>query len=148
MTKLVRTMAKDLAAIGHRPAAQVVFAGLAMAFILYAIPSHAQRRNEARPSEARQSEEWVLLGSQEVDRTRNRERIDLRTSRGRVKSVRLIAKRGELALSQIRVTYVDGRVHTESRTITMNPNDRTRPIDSTGNEAFVDEVELTIRAAR
>jgi hypothetical protein len=143
MKRRATRLAKAVAGIDGRAAGRFLLVGLVICHILTVAPSHAQRR-----SEARQSEDWVLLGSQEVDRTRNRERIDVRSARGRVKAVRLIAKGNELELSQIKVTYADGRVHNESRSINMNPNDRTRPIETGGTETFIDEIELVIQPAR
>jgi hypothetical protein len=103
----------------------------------------------AHPAQAqRASEDWVLLGTAEVDRTRSRELIDLRSARGQVKAVRLVAKRNGAELIRVSVTYSGGQVHDEARRINMNPNDRTRAIDQLNEGRFVDQVELGLQPAR
>mgnify|MGYP001271766333 CR=1 FL=1 len=132
-------LAARLAGVGRRAPVLAVLAGLTASQWPSATASYAQRRTERR-----QTEEWVLLSSREIDRKGSQETIDVRAARGQVKAVRLIARRNALELTQIKVTYGDGRVHDENRNINLNPNDRTRPIESGGTEHFVDAIELAV----
>lgn len=115
-----------------------VVAGLA-SVVLMAAPVQAQRGG---------AEDWVLLGTHEVDRSRRDARIDLRGARGQVKAVRLVAKREGVELNRVSVTYADGSTHDEQRAINMNPNDRTRAIDQRPSDRFVDEVTLVVQPVR
>lgn len=133
---------------GPSVAALALFAALTVILWGTVAPVEAQRRSESRSVAARVTQDWVLLASREVDRTQGRDRIDLRAAPGSIKAVRLIAKRNEIELTQVLIRYADGRVHDENRTIAMNPNDRTRPMDEGRGEAFADEIELVLRPVR
>ena len=69
--------------------------------------SEAQRGSDTRSNQVRKGDEWVLLASQKVDRTQKSDRIDVRTARGRVKAVRLIARENGIDLSLVKITYAD-----------------------------------------
>jgi len=86
----------------------------------------------------------VLLGSGTVDASKDRGTIDLSKSSGKVKGIRIIARRGDIVLSRVQVIYSDGTVHNEDRTITMYEGERTRPINPSSDQRFVDQINLAI----
>jgi hypothetical protein len=91
---------------------------------------------------------WVLLGSQSVDASKDRDTIDLSKSNGKIRAVRINSKDGDIVLSRVQVMYGNGSVHNEDRKIVLNEGERTRPIDVNPEDRFVDQVNLTISPSK
>ena len=91
---------------------------------------------------------WVLLGSQGVDTSKENQTIDLSKSSGKVKAIRINSKDGGVVLSRVQVKYGNGTVHNEDRKIVLNEGERTRPIDVNAEDRFVDEINLSIATKR
>ena len=61
--------------------------------------------------------------------SRDTETIDLTTAKGQVQGLRIYAKRRGIEISNVEVTYSDGTVHNERRSINLLEGERTREID-------------------
>jgi len=94
------------------------------------------------------AENLILLGTQTVDASKDRATIDLSKSAGKVRSVRLKSRNGDIVLSRVQVLYNDGAVHNEDRQITLFEGERTRPINPGKDERFVDQVNLNINPSK
>jgi hypothetical protein len=95
---------------------------------------------QACPASAR--DQWVLMGTREVDLTLDQDRIDLTRAGGRFKALRLKARRSPILMSKVVVLYGDGRVHNEERRINLLTGERTRQIDRRAESRFVDLVDI------
>lgn len=93
-------------------------------------------------------EDWVLLGTREVDLTLEKDTIDVTKAKGRFKAVRLEARRAGIELSRVQVVYGSGAVHNEDRQIKLLPGERTRAIDLRGEDRFVDTVSLIYKSEK
>jgi hypothetical protein len=86
---------------------------------------------------------WVLIGTQSVDLSQDRDSIDLTKSVGKFRAVRLNARSGDIALSRVQVLYANGAVHNEERSIELNQGERTRPINSSKEDRFLEQINLS-----
>ncbi|MEQ1647466.1 MAG: DUF2541 domain-containing protein [Hyphomicrobiaceae bacterium] len=92
-----------------------------------------------------QAQDLNLLGSKNVVLSRDTETIDLTTAKGQVQGLRIYAKRRGIEISNVEVTYSDGTVHNERRSINLLEGERTREIDRRNNGKFVDRVTVTFK---
>jgi esterase/lipase superfamily enzyme len=76
-------------------------------------------------------------------------RFDLANTPGRVGAIRLIARKGNVVILRVIVTYANGRVHYEVRDKPINllEGERTREIDPRSDERFLESVEVEIASA-
>lgn len=93
-------------------------------------------------AEAQKGDKWVLMGSREVDLTKGSDSIDVTKAKGRVKAVRLEVSEAPILLSRVQVVYNGAPAHNEDRRINLLEDERTRPINLTADERFVDQVNL------
>jgi hypothetical protein len=91
---------------------------------------------------AQGSGDWVLLGTREVDFVRDVDTIDVSKARGAYNALRLVNKRGDVVINNVEVRYGGGRVHNERRSINLLEGERTRPIDPSTEDRFVDTVTM------
>ncbi|MEM9029235.1 MAG: DUF2541 domain-containing protein [Pseudomonadota bacterium] len=75
-------------------------------------------------------------------------RVDLSSTPGAVRGLRLRSRRGKLRIRNIRIVYADGNVFTEKRTIELDEGSRTRVIDPQSDDRFVDKLELSLSPRR
>ncbi|MEL6299749.1 MAG: DUF2541 domain-containing protein [Pseudomonadota bacterium] len=113
-----------------------VLAAAALALVAAAAPADAQRRGER----------LYILKEVQVDPAERQIEIDMRDTRGAVRALRVRAKRGAIRLSNVRVSYADGSAHDETRNIDLLSGERTRPMDVTRTNRFVDTVTLFVDA--
>ena len=89
---------------------------------------------------------WVLLGAFDVTPGAASDKLDLATTQGRSKAVRLVAALGSMTLARVVVRYANGQLHYEDRPpdqlIRLALKDKTLPIDPRDEERFVDAVEV------
>ena len=93
------------------------------------------------------ADRWITLSTRTVDAGASRTSVDLRGAKGAFKAIRVSVKSGSLSLTGIEIRYSDGTVHREPRAIILDQGERTQPIDSRGNDRFVDTVVLRSRIA-
>ena len=93
-------------------------------------------------------EKLVLIGTFPVDVTKEKAVIDLAKSNGKFRGLRLRASDGEITTSRVQVLYGDGSVHNEDRKIVLLDGERTRPIDQSSKDRFVDQVTMTLVPAK
>ena len=117
---------------------RLVMAALAMAAAGFVSAAQAERADG----------NWVLLGSETVDASKDRATIDLTKSAGKVRAVRINAKKGDIVLSRVQVLYSNGAIHNEDRQITLFEGERTRPINSGSDDRFVDQLNLSIAPSK
>lgn len=94
------------------------------------------------------NEKLVLIGTFPVDVSKDREIIDLTKSDGKFRGLRIRAADGEMTTTRVQVLYADGSIHNEDRKIVLLDGERTRPIDPTAKDRFVDQVTLSIVPAK
>ncbi|MBX9925280.1 MAG: DUF2541 family protein [Hyphomicrobiaceae bacterium] len=93
-------------------------------------------------------EKLVLIGTFPVDVTKDKAVIDLAKSNGKFRGLRLRSSDGEITTSRVQVLYGDGSVHNEDRKIVLLDGERTRPIDQSSKDRFVDQVTMTLVPAK
>jgi hypothetical protein len=86
----------------------------------------------------------VKIGSYTVDSSKDRDTIDLSKSSGKYRALRIVAKDGDITLSRVQVLYGNGAVHNEDRKIVLNQGERTKEINPTSEDRFVDQLTLSI----
>lgn len=116
---------------------RLVLAALALATAGIAATAQAQQKAGDR---------WVRLSTSDVNLARGFHPIDLRTSTGSFKAVRLELKRGDMLISNVEVKYSNNTAHQEQRRINLLEGERTRWIDP-GTERFLDQVNVTYQSA-
>ena len=93
-------------------------------------------------AEAQRGDKWVLLGTREVDLSKGSDAIDVSKAKGRVKAIRLEAKDQAIVMSRVQVVYNNSTIYNEDRRINLLDGERTRPINLTADERFVDQINL------
>lgn len=91
-------------------------------------------------------DQWVLVGSKDVDLAKSADGVDVSQARGAFKAIRVEVKRQGVDLSLVRVLYSDGTAHDESRTIHLLKGERSKPIGQSPTDRFLDRVDLTFKA--
>ncbi len=119
-------------------ATRAFFAVLGLAATLM----HVSATTSAHAQIAR-SDRWVLLKTHALDITNGNADIDLTTTKGAYKAVRLRALRHRVVLSQVDVFYSNDDSHIEKRRINLKRKLRSRPIGLSRKERFLDGVSLT-----
>jgi hypothetical protein len=98
---------------------------------------------------AQAQDQWVLLGKKDVATNgRDSEAIDVSTAKGSYKAIRLVTKDTYIEINNVEVLYSGAPTHNERRTMSMNPNDRTRPINPTDTGRFVERVSVAFKPSR
>lgn len=96
----------------------------------------------ALPNVAQAQENWVLLKSKPVSPTGEKESIDLRDVKGAYRGIRIVAKGRGLEISNVDVAYDQGPTHSEKRSINLLAGERTRAINPTRADQFLDSVTI------
>jgi hypothetical protein len=98
---------------------------------------------------AQAQDQWVLLGKKEVTTNgRDNDAIDVSTAKGSYKAIRLVTKDTYIEINNVEVLYSGAPTHNEKRTMSMNPNDRTRPINPTDTGRFVERVGIAFKPSK
>ncbi|MEO0729124.1 MAG: DUF2541 domain-containing protein [Pseudomonadota bacterium] len=100
----------------------------------------------ATPSAA-QRERLYTVEDTLIDPSRLTATIDVSGMPGAVRALRVRTPSGALLLSNVRVHYSDGSVFDERRRINLLRGERTRPIDPSREDRFVDKLTLEIDPA-
>lgn len=79
-----------------------------------------------------------------IDPSKSEVAVDVSDARGAVRGLRVRTPRGALLLSNVRVVYNDGETFDERRRINLLRGERTRVINATRDDRFVDELILSI----
>jgi hypothetical protein len=79
-----------------------------------------------------------------VDPSQSEIAIDMTDARGAVRGLRVRTPNGALLMSNVRVVYSDGRTFDERRRINLLRGERTRPINPTRGDRFVDRIILFV----
>ena len=113
---------------------RLVMAGLAMAAAGLFSAAQAQKADG----------NLVKIGTYTVDASKDRDTIDLSKTNGKYRALRIVAKDGDISLSRVQVLYANGAVHNEDRKIKLNEGERTKEINPSNEDRFVDQVNLSI----
>jgi hypothetical protein len=93
-------------------------------------------------------DQWVLLGSKPVmTNGKDGDSIDVSGAKGNFKAVRLITKDVGIEINNVEIVYDGAPSHNERRTISMNPNDRTRSINPSDGR-FVERINLSFKPSK
>lgn len=109
----------------------------------FSVPASAQE--SSRSSEETRSSDDVqlyLLKRATIDPTTSPFVMDTRDTPGAVRGLRLRALHGRLSITNVRIRYADGTDYKEERAILLAAGERTRAINPTDEDRFVDSVEL------
>jgi len=85
----------------------------------------------------------VRIGESEVALSAGKAVIDVSKARGAFGELRIYNRGAPIILDNVRVVYSDGSFHDERRKIDLRRGDRTRPIDPSRDDKFVDTVIVT-----
>jgi hypothetical protein len=100
-------------------------------------------------SAAEAQERLITIASKEINLAgAGRECLYVGDARGAFRGIRVVAKRGDVPLTQVQVHYNDGTVHSEDRLINLLAGERSRPIDPRAGSRFIDHVTVTARPGR
>jgi hypothetical protein len=102
----------------------------------------------AATAEAQQgNDNWVLLGTKDVDLRAGNDTIDVSKARGDFRAVRIRNTGDDIVVNKARVVYSDNSAHVEDRTINLLSGERSRPIDQRNNGKFVDAIAINYGAS-
>jgi Protein of unknown function (DUF2541) len=113
---------------------RLVMAGLAMAAAGLFSAAQAQKSDG----------NLVKIGTYTIDASKDRDTIDLSKSAGKYRAIRIVARDGDITLNKVQVLYGNGAVHNEDRKIVLNEGERTREINPSSEDRFVDQLNLSI----
>lgn len=85
---------------------------------------------------------WVLIGRREADLSRGSQTIDLKSASGNFTAFRVQMVDGEAKLTNVQLRYGNGQAHNERRTIHLLDKERTKPIDQSSEQRFVEGATL------
>ena len=128
------------AASGH--AAQL---GVVLIVALAILALTALVRPLVPDARAQGADRWVRLASRDLDARSGRASIDLSRAKGAFKAVRIRVQSGALGLTQLELRYHGGGVRTERRALVLRAAQGPRIIDSRGDDAFLDSLQLSFR---
>lgn len=94
-------------------------------------------------AQAQQGENWVLLGTKQIDLRSGSDVIDVTKARGDYRAVRIRNTGDDIVITKARVVYGDNSFHVEDRSINLLSGERSRPIDARNGGKFVDNVGIT-----
>ena len=98
-------------------------------------------------AEAQQgNDNWVLLGTKDVDLRTGSDTVDVSKARGSFSAVRIRNTGDDIVINKARIVYSDNTSHVEDRTINLLGGERSRPIDQRPAGKFVDAVAVTYGA--
>lgn len=97
-------------------------------------------------AEAQQGDNWVLLGTKDVDLRAGNDTIDVSKARGNYRAIRVRNTGDDIVINKTRVVYSDNSFHVEDRNINLLSGERSRPIDPRNGGKFVDTVAINYGA--
>jgi hypothetical protein len=68
--------------------------------------------------------------------------IDLRQARGAYRGIRFRAKSGPAEFTRVQIIYADGAIHNEAQPVELPQGERSRAIDETAADRFIDTVNV------
>jgi hypothetical protein len=102
-------------------------------------------------SSALAQDQWVLLGKKQIatNGSKDSDAIDVSEAKGGFKAIRLKAKEAYIEINNVEVLYAGAPTHNEKRSMYMNPNDNTRPINPAASGAqFPERVTVSFKPSR
>ncbi len=100
-------------------------------------------------AEAQQGNEALVnLASKDISLNDDKDCIDLGNAAGAYNGIRVRAKKGDIFVTRVSVRYSDGSVHNEDRSIDLKEGERSRPINATSGDKFIDHVNVTIKPSK
>jgi hypothetical protein len=99
---------------------------------------------EARKQQYADGDQLVVISEQDIDLSLDKYSIDVSKAKGAYKAIRVRNAQGRLFdLQRVQVVYSDGSVHNEDRQIDMWQGERSREINPTEDNYFVDQINIT-----
>lgn len=87
------------------------------------------------------ADNWVTLGSREIDLSAGNIRFEVQATAGRFRAVRIEAK-DRIIVTRVVVSYADAPPHVEVRTIRLFPGERTAPIGPSREAKTLTAIEI------
>lgn len=97
------------------------------------------------PEALAQRGDLVRMAETEANLESGKVSVDVSRASGSFGELRIYNRGDDILIDNVKVTYSDGSVHNEKRTIDLRRGERTRPIDSGRANKFVDEVVITYK---
>jgi hypothetical protein len=69
--------------------------------------------------------------------------IDVSKAAGAYRGIRVRSRSGAIDITRIQIIYSDGKVHNEDRALSLKRGERSRAINQTGTDRFIDRVAIT-----
>ena len=89
--------------------------------------------------------EWVELGCQSVNLTRDRDEIRVGRREARFRAIRLAVRDADIEIQLLRVVYLNGRPDDLPIQSMIRAGDRSRPLDLQGADRGIDRIEMVYR---
>jgi hypothetical protein len=125
------------------------FGVLLLAFALFgcAVPDggYSGRRDGGNLG-ARSSDGWELLGQREADFKTDRDRIDVGRREGSFRALRIVVRGAPVEISDIVVTFADGKTFSPNIRHRFEENSSTRDIDLPGDRRVIRSVDFVYRS--
>lgn len=102
-----------------------------------------------RPGDGRSGDSrggWELLGEQTADFRTDRDRINVGRSDGRFSALRIVVRGAPLEMSNMVVTFGDGKTFSPNLRARFAENSWSREIDLPGDRRVIRSVEFTYRS--
>jgi hypothetical protein len=116
---------------------------------VYGIPARRFDRDRPGPGFAGpggpRPPEWVELGCQSVNLTRDRDEIRVGRRDGRFRAIRLAVRDADIEIQILRVVYLNGRPDDLPVQSMIRAGDRSRPLDLQGTDRGIDRIEMVYR---
>ncbi|CCB67598.1 MULTISPECIES: DUF2541 family protein [unclassified Hyphomicrobium] len=91
----------------------------------------------------RRGDQLILIAETDVDLSLDRYTIDVRQAKGAYKGIRIKNAMGKLFdVRRVQIVYSDGSVWNEDRQIDMYWGERSRPINPTYENKFIDQIKI------
>lgn len=91
----------------------------------------------------RRGDQLILIAETDVDLSLDRYTIDVRQAKGAYKGIRIKNAMGKLFdIRRVQIVYSDGSVWNEDRQIDMYWGERSRPINPTYENKFIDQIKI------
>lgn len=91
----------------------------------------------------RRGDQLILIAETDVDLSLDRYTIDVRQAKGAYKGIRIKNAMGKLFdVRRVQIVYSDGSVWNEDRQIDMYWGERSRPINPTYQNKFIDQIKI------
>jgi hypothetical protein len=98
------------------------------------------------PAFAAPEEKLIVIGTHTIDLTGSGVSIDVSGAPGVYRGIRIRAKSGSPEIDRVQIIYRDGKVHNETRPISLSKGERTRAIPETvpetAQDTFIDTVNI------